>query len=210
MSITDKRSQPQIKNVDILLTYIGLLCQGKTEYDAIREIFDNPVYYKFALGITREIPSAETLRQRMNTLGSSLRKQVLQANVAIFQNYCIKPSPLPNGYVPVDIDVTPFDNRTLSINKNYARESGQDLILTPKTKKSMRIITLPNFICNLIQEYTSHLYDYHNEERLFTVTKHYLYHEMNRGCKNANVKKIRIHDLRHSHSSLLIETISYF
>ena len=84
MSITDKRSQPQIKNGDILLTYIGLLCQGKTEYDAVREMFDDPEYYKLALGITREIPSAETLRQRMNSIGSSLRQELLQANVTMF------------------------------------------------------------------------------------------------------------------------------
>lgn len=28
---------------------------------------------------------------------------------------------------------------------------------------------------------------------------------MDRGCKKSKVKKIRIHDLRHSHASLLIE-----
>ncbi|VDN47498.1 transposase (fragment) [Petrocella atlantisensis] len=92
MSITDKRSQPQIKNGDILLTYIGLLCQGKTEYDAVREMFDDPDYYKLALGITREIPSAETLRQRMDSIGSSLRDELLQANITMFQNYGIKPA----------------------------------------------------------------------------------------------------------------------
>jgi hypothetical protein len=110
MSVTDKRSQPQIKNGDILLTYIGLLCQGKTEYEAVREMSEDPDFYKIALGITREIPSAETLRQRMDGIGSSLRHEILKANVTMFQNYGIKPSALPNGYVPVDIDVTPFDN----------------------------------------------------------------------------------------------------
>lgn len=110
MSVTDKRSQPQIKNGDILLTYIGLLCQGKTEYEAVREMSEDPDFYKMALGITREIPSAETLRQRMDGIGSSLRHEILKANVTMFQNYGIKPSALPNGYVPVDIDVTPFDN----------------------------------------------------------------------------------------------------
>lgn len=110
MSVTDKRSQPQIKNGDILLTYIGLLCQGKTEYEVVREMSEDPDFYKMALGITREIPSAETLRQRMDGIGSSLRQEILKANVTMFQNYGIKPSALPNGYVPVDIDVTPFDN----------------------------------------------------------------------------------------------------
>ena len=42
-------------------------------------------------------------------------------------------------------------------------------------------------------------------DRLFTVTKSYLHHEMDRGAKAAGVKRIRIHDLRHSHVSLLIE-----
>ena len=36
------------------------------------------------------------------------------------------------------------------------------------------------------------------------VTKHFLVHEMDRGCKASGVKRIRIHDLRHSHVSLLI------
>ena len=35
MKVDGKRSQSQIKNGDILLSYIGLLCQGKTSYDAI-------------------------------------------------------------------------------------------------------------------------------------------------------------------------------
>ena len=42
-------------------------------------------------------------------------------------------------------------------------------------------------------------------ERLFAVTKHFLAHETERGCKASGVKRIRIHDIRHSHVSLLIE-----
>jgi len=110
MSITDKRSQPQIKNGDILLTYIGILCQGKTEFESVREMEDDPEYYRMALGITRSIPAAETLRQRMDEIGSSLRKNILQANIEMFVKNDIKPTPLENGYVPVDIDITPFDN----------------------------------------------------------------------------------------------------
>ena len=113
-SITEKRSQPQIKNGDILLTYIGLLCQGKTDFEAVKEMAEDPDFYKIALGITKEIPSAETLRQRTDGIGQSLREEILHANVAMFQGYGIKPSALPNGYVPVDIDVTPFDNSKTS------------------------------------------------------------------------------------------------
>ena len=42
-------------------------------------------------------------------------------------------------------------------------------------------------------------------DRIFDVTKYYLTHEMERGCKESGVKRIRVHDLRHSHVSLLIE-----
>lgn len=110
MKIDGMRSQSQIKNGDILLSYIGLLCQGKTSYDAIREMSDDPEYFKLALGITRAIPSAETLRQRMDDIGSSLREEILDANVAMFNTYSIYPSSLETDYVPVDLDVTPMDN----------------------------------------------------------------------------------------------------
>jgi hypothetical protein len=108
--LKQKRSEPQIKNGDILLSYIGLLCQGKTEYEAIEEMRDDPDFYKIALGIKRDIPSAETLRQRMDDIGSSLRQNILHANTEMFRVHHVEPGALPTGYVPVDIDVTPFDN----------------------------------------------------------------------------------------------------
>ena len=43
------------------------------------------------------------------------------------------------------------------------------------------------------------------KDRLFIVTKSQLEREMLRGSEAAGVKKIRIHDLRHSHVSLLID-----
>ena len=42
-------------------------------------------------------------------------------------------------------------------------------------------------------------------DRLFPITKYYLEHEMQRGIKESGVKRIRVHDLRHSHASMLIE-----
>ncbi len=71
--VDKKRSEPQIKNSDILLSYIGILCQGKKEYDAVNEMKDDPDYYMSARGIARAIPSPETLRQRMDDIGASLR-----------------------------------------------------------------------------------------------------------------------------------------
>ncbi len=55
-----------------------------------------------------------------------------------------------------------------------------------------------------MQKYIKMLYDIKPDERLFTVTKSYLNHEMERGAKQVGVKKIRVHDIRHSAVSLLI------
>ena len=103
------------------------------------------------------------------------------------------------------LDDFDFDAKTVTINKNYARLQNTDLILEPKTPKSKRKIALSTFICDMIKEYASTLVDYEPSERLFAVTKHYLHYEMYRGCKKSGVIKIRVHDLRHSHASLLIE-----
>lgn len=102
--------EKQIKNGDVLLSYIGMLCQGKPQYEAVREMMDDPDYYKYALGIAYAIPSAETLRQRFDMIGGSLRRDIQQANIDMFHEMNIEPSAMDNGYVPVDIDVTPFDN----------------------------------------------------------------------------------------------------
>ena len=73
-------------------------------------MMDDPDYYKYALGISYTIPSAETLRQRFDMIGDSLRKDIQQANVDMLREMHIEPTALDNGFVPVDIDVTPFDN----------------------------------------------------------------------------------------------------
>ena len=103
---------------------------------------------------------------------------------------------------PSDFD---FEKRTVSITKSYQRLNGQDLITTPKTEKSNRVITMPKFLSDEIQDYLKMLYDIEPDARMFTVTKSYLYREMERGAKEAGVKRIRVHDLRHSHVSLLID-----
>lgn len=55
-----------------------------------------------------------------------------------------------------------------------------------------------------MQDYINKLYGIGENDRIFEITKSYLHHEMDRGSKAAGVKRIRIHDLRHSHVSLLI------
>ena len=103
---------------------------------------------------------------------------------------------------PTDFD---FEAGTVSISKSYQRLKGKDVITTPKTKKSNRVIKMPKFLCGEMEDYLKMFYSTGANERIFPVSKHYLHHEMDRGAKAAGVKRIRIHDLRHSHISLLID-----
>ena len=98
-----------------------------------------------------------------------------------------------------------FENQTVRINKSYQRIDGRDVITDPKTKKSIRTVTMPDFICDEMQRYLSGFYKPKKDDRIFLITKGYLHREMRRGCAETGVKKIRIHDLRHSHVSLLID-----
>lgn len=98
-----------------------------------------------------------------------------------------------------------FGKNMLRINKSYQRLEGEDVITSPKTKKSNRMIKMPGFLADEMKEYFAMLYNYGENERIFQMTKSYLHHEMDRGCRISGVKRIRLHDLRHSHVSLLID-----
>lgn len=104
--------------------------------------------------------------------------------------------------MPGDFD---FENGLLRINKSYQRIGKRDVITEPKTKKSIRTIKMPNFLCEEIKEYLNMLYGIKPNDRMFVVTKSFLHHEMDRGSKAAGVKRIKIHGLRHSHISHLID-----
>lgn len=101
-----------------------------------------------------------------------------------------------------DVD---FEKRTISITKSYQRMSGRDVITEPKTPRSKRSITIPQFLVIDLQDYVNSMYAVEKEDRLFPITKYYLEHEMQRGIKQSGVKRIRIHDIRHSHASMLVE-----
>lgn len=103
---------------------------------------------------------------------------------------------------PADIDL---DKHTISITKSYQRLGKKDVVTPPKTPKSKRLITIPEFLVADIKDYMDSLYEVQEDDRLFSVTKYFLEHEMQRGIKASGVKRIRIHDLRHSHASMLVE-----
>ena len=102
---------------------------------------------------------------------------------------------------PQDFD---FSKNTLNIDKSLQRVSKQDVITPPKTEKSIRTIIMPDFVMNEVKNYMSKLYDLKENDRVFPFTKSFINNAMARACKKSGVKRIRIHDIRHSHASYLI------
>lgn len=100
-----------------------------------------------------------------------------------------------------------FNKKILHITKSYQRIEGRDIVSEPKTEKGKRDITLPEFLVEELREYTGCLYGLMETDRIFQFTKSYLEKEMIRGVKKTGVKKIRLHDIRHSHASLLISKL---
>ncbi len=101
-----------------------------------------------------------------------------------------------------DID---FENGTVAINKSYTRLNREDKITPPKTPKSNRKISIHKELVELLQEYINKLPYLEPSDRLFEISKISVRTRLNKYAKKANVNPIRVHDLRHSHASLLIE-----
>ena len=96
-----------------------------------------------------------------------------------------------------------FVNKTISITKTYQIVKGEEIIGPTKTAKGTRIVNMPDRLCEEMKDYFEMCYDKENA-RAFPTTKYALTRAMARGANKAGVKRIRIHDLRHSHISLLI------
>lgn len=94
--------------------------------------------------------------------------------------------------------------RELNITKSHQRLRSVDTITDPKTLKSIKQITMPKLLNEEMREFLELRDDLGPHDRIFAVTKYFLSHEMKRGCAESGDKKIRIHDLRHSHVSPLV------
>ena len=104
--------------------------------------------------------------------------------------------------------LTPADilpSKRIDINKNYAKVNGEELFLEPKTPKAKRCISIPDFLYDDIQEYIAKLYGIEKGDRIFYFAKYALDKEIKRIAEKAGLPPIRVHDLRHSHASMLID-----
>lgn len=93
----------------------------------------------------------------------------------------------------------------IHISKTYHRINRQDIITSPKTANSIRDITIPPFLVDCLSDYAGRLYEIEQGERLFKTTQSKLITAMGKYSSAAGIRRIRIHDLRHSHVSLLID-----
>ena len=100
-----------------------------------------------------------------------------------------------------DVD---FQNNQISITKTYYRTERRDIITTPKTEQSVRVIDIPQFLTKEIEMYVSRCYCLPDNERLFPIVAEAVQHKLKRACVKSGVKPIRVHDLRHSHVAYLI------
>lgn len=105
------------------------------------------------------------------------------------------------------LEVKDFDSAagSLTVNKTCHRFDKADLITSPKTDNSNRTVLLPPFLTNTLKDYIDRHYDIQPEERIFQVSRWKIRDAMKTACIASGVKQIRIHDIRHSHVSLLID-----
>ena len=96
-------------------------------------------------------------------------------------------------------------DRRISVTKSFATLDGEEYFLPPKTPKSNRLVAIPEFVYQEAMTYIKSLYGIAENDRIFDFTKSFLYKEMRRIAEAAGVERIRVHDLRHSHASLLVE-----
>lgn len=94
--------------------------------------------------------------------------------------------------------------RRLRVERNYQRLNGKAILLPPKTDTSNRTIILPNQAHQPLAEYRYVRHDAKDTDFIFKWTKRKLEDEIRLACQKAGVQRIRVHDLRHSHASLLI------
>ena len=94
---------------DILKTQIALLCQGRADFNDV-ELFRRDTYFRESLEL-KSVPSEPTLRQGLDACGNTTRDAIRKANLAVLGQVTFTPERTRHGsYIPVDIDVSPFDN----------------------------------------------------------------------------------------------------
>lgn len=105
--------------------------------------------------------------------------------------------------VPDDFD---FQRSKLDITRSYQRIDMRDVITPPKSETSVRSISLPEFLRDEVRDYVFVQNSFDHDERIFkSLSKNTLGTVMRERAQACGNEVIRVHDLRHSHVSLLID-----
>ena len=101
-----------------------------------------------------------------------------------------------------DIDL---EGRTINIDKTFHIIHGKAVVHEPKTESSVRSVTINQSLADDLCEHISRIYEPGPESRLFTMTPSSYGKQLEKHAALADLPRIRVHDLRHSHASLLID-----
>lgn len=105
-----ERLHPHIPNGDIALSYIGLLCQGKSDFDHIEPFREDP-FFAQAMMFKKGVPSSPSLRQRLDMGGRvGWNRVILKEAVKLLKKCQVTVTPCLRDLVSLDIDVVPYDN----------------------------------------------------------------------------------------------------
>ena len=113
IKLSEGKQEPKISHNDVIVSYIGLLGLGQSDYEAI-EPFREDAEFKLFLDVEK-VPSSATLRQRLNQLAEmpdagKLLKMLKEESIAILKSKKVVITPTLEDKVALDIDVSPFDN----------------------------------------------------------------------------------------------------
>ena len=102
----------------------------------------------------------------------------------------------------------PLQSQTLILRKTESvlakPITGQKEKMLLLTEQSVRVIDIPQFLTQEIKDYVDKLYELPDDERIFPIVAEAVQHKLKHNCEKTGVKKIRVHDIRHSHVAYLI------
>ncbi|MDD3618546.1 MAG: IS1380 family transposase [Desulfobulbaceae bacterium] len=119
------KGQDKISHTDIVRSMLGLLCLGKSDFEAISSMRDD-TYFKQSLGISA-VPSVERLRQRLDENAEALLPIIKDCSVVMLKNGKVPITGLDTGHIPLDADVFPMDNsntRKEGVSRTYQGTDG--------------------------------------------------------------------------------------
>lgn len=112
-----------------------------------------------------------------------------------------------------------FEKNSLLVNRSLQRVRGKNVITQTKTYES-REIALPTSTIEILKEYKARCYNNKKNDFIFNWEKRFIENGIKNGVNKANeeieafnnshndkkdlIKRIKVHDLRHSHASYLI------